>query len=132
MAWDLEMGPKLDRLLAREKQGKEVPELLSRPALGRRTQWIMDLYERLATERPIGFGTWGAIPHSKVVAEALRLGLGEDGLHELWEHIKALDLQWRAVANAPASSTGATGGGLSHQDHSGSKRRGSRKPRSST
>lgn len=125
------MGPRLDRLLEREKQGRPVPELLTRPALTRRTQWIMDAYERLSTERRIGFGAWGAIPHSAVVAEALRLKLGEDGLHELWEAVHALDEQWRAVANKPPEpGQGASGGGLSHQDRGRPVRRGSRKPRS--
>lgn len=121
------MGPKLERLLERERQGRDVPELHTRPALGNRTQWIMDAFDRLSTERPLGFGSWGQIPHSKVVAEALRLGLGEEGLHELWTVIHALDDQWRAVANKPPAEQGAIGGGLSDQDHRGPVRRGRRK-----
>lgn len=129
MAWDLDRGPKLARLLVREKQGKAVPELLDRPPLDREDQWLWEAYEVLATERPLGFGAYGAIPHSRVVAEALRMELGADGLHELWTVISALDEQWRAVANAPKPSTGAEGGGLSDQDSGGPVRRGKRKPR---
>lgn len=128
LAWDLDRGPKLDRLLAREKQGKSVPELLDRPGLDRRQQAFMDTYERLATERPLGFGAHGPIPHSKVVAEALRQGLGDDGLHELWYIVRDLDMQWREVANKPSPSEGAGSGGLSHQDTGRPVRRGQRKP----
>lgn len=118
----------LKTLLRREEEGRPVPELLDRPALSKQDDWLMDAFERLSTERQMGFGSWGSIPHSKVVAEALRLGLGDDGLHELWTVISALDEQWRSVANAP--KPGAEGGRLPHQDSGGPKRSGKRKPRS--
>lgn len=76
----------------------------------------------------MGFGAVGPIPHSAIAAEALRLGLGDDGLHELWYIIHKLDDQERAAINKPPSDKpGASGGGLSHKDRGGSVRRGKRK-----
>lgn len=76
----------------------------------------------------MGFGAVGPIPHSAIAAEALRLGLDDDGLHELWYVIKKLDDQERAVINKPPpGQPGAESGGLSNKDRSGSVRRGKRK-----
>lgn len=107
-----------------------MPELLDRPPLGRDEQWLMDAFERLSTERHLGFGAWGHIPHSAVVEEALRLGYAPDGdaVHEMWTVIHDLDEQWRAVVNkAPAEGTGAGSGRLSDKDNRRPVRRGRRK-----
>lgn len=116
-------------LLDREKAGREVPELLDRPPLDKRTEWLMDAFDRLSTERQLGFGAYGPIPHSAVVKEALRLELGQDGLHELWYIVHALDEQWRASVNKVKSppSTGAKGGRLQDKDIRRSVRSGRRK-----
>lgn len=87
----------------------------------------MEAFDRLSTERQHGFGVVGNIPHSAVVAEALRLGLGEDGLHEMWEIVHALDEQYRAVVNKAPDQTGAKGGRLPDSDIRRPVRRGSRK-----
>lgn len=90
----------------------------------------MDMYDKFATERVPGFGVWSAIPYSVVVKEALRIGLDEDGLHELWYHVHELDQQWRdAIHNRKPSNEGTDSGGLSHSDSGGPVRRGKRKPK---
>ena len=123
MTWDLETGPRLKRLLAQEKAGRDVPELLKRPVLNREEQVFMTAFERLSTERSSGFSP-GPIPYSAVRRYALEEGIN---FYELWTVVEALDEQWRAGVAKATPNSGDGNGRLSDQNLRGSVRRGRRK-----
>lgn len=116
----------MDRLLAREKAGKPVPELLNQPLLSKEEGWFMELFNRLGTSRQIGMAV-GPLPHSVVEDYALRNGLGFDGVEELWWVLKRLDEHLRAAIKPKEDQGGAGSGRLSHKGNSRPVRRGRRK-----
>jgi hypothetical protein len=121
LAWDLKVGPKLQRLLDQEKAGRSVPELLSRPVLNPTEEMWMETFEKLSTERNFGMGV-GPIPYSAALRFALLEKFEE---YEVWYIIKELDDMWRTKVMPPAA--GGQGGGLSNSGNNRPQRRGSRK-----